>query len=194
MYYQKDVYPQQDGVDNRTYFRRLIGRINRLKRMIELRSKTRMEEVKSEIREVNEQIRILQKKKENLNSQSVQLFRDIKNIHSEIEEYRKVVVKMVEQGCEPIINISYKTKVYKKTNREYKYYEGRVRMGVRKGLSMKEYYHQFGTHKQCVVLIKKESGVDIPMEHNRKSEWDVKDNLIPILKKEWLKHLSEVEL
>jgi hypothetical protein len=194
MYTQKDVFPQSEGMNDKTYFRRLVGRVNRLKEMIQFRNTTKMGKAKMELREVDEQIKKLQLKKEQLKYEISLNLQEMNNIYSEISEYQSVIKGMLEKGYELQIHINYKEKVNKKTGKVYYYYEGRVRMGIRKGFSMKDKFYQFGNHKDCVQLIKEMFDVEISTEHSRKSQYEVIENLKKLIIERWLKDLISVDL
>ena len=191
MYKQKPVFPQKSDVDDKTYFRRLVGRINKLKGMIEFRTSTKISEVQSQIDELDEQIVKLQKKKEKLLYEKKMRFDEISNIRSEITEYTKVVNKLMSDDVKPLFQVYQRTKKSKIGGRDYQYYEGRVRSRMRKGFLMKDKYYHIGDFNESRRKVKKVFGTNLP----RNTDEDVlKKHLKKLVEKWWLEDLDTSSL
>jgi len=191
MYKQKPVFPQKPDVDDKTYFRRLVGRINKLKGMIEFRTSTKISVVQSQIDDLDEQILKLQKEKEKLVSDKQMWLEEISNISSEITEYKKVVNKLMSDDVKPLFQVYQRTKKSKIGGRDYQYYEGRVRSRMRKGFLMNDKYYHFGDFNKSREKVKKVFGTDLPRNTDEKV---LKKHLKQLVEKWWLEDLDTSSL
>lgn len=187
MYKQKPVFHKK-GVDSKTYLRRLVGRINRLRKMIEFRESTKITEVQSHIDGIDKQILQLQKERDKWISKKDSIYDEISEIQSEIKDYTHIVKQVMSDETKPLFQVYKRTKKSKIGGRDYEYFEGRVRSRMRKGFLMKDKYYHLGDFNTCRRKIKEEYNLQLPSDV---SEEKLKKELLKWVEDKWLRDLDK---
>lgn len=191
MYKQRPVYPQNPDVNDKTYLRRLVGRINRLKKMIGVRKSTKISEIKTEIDEIDEKIFNLQKEKEKWVSKMDLHHQEISEIQSEIKDYSEKVKKVMSDKTKPLFQVYKRKKKSKIGGKDYEYFEGRVRSKMRKGLLMKDKYYHIGDYNESRRKVREEYGIQLPSDTK---EFELKEHLKKWVEDMWLRDLDSISL
>lgn len=193
MYQTKPIFPPYPKEKRVSYLRRLLGRLNRLKKMVIRREEEVIPEYQTKIDEIDIEIQKLQMKKEKWNSKISDTRVELSNIRSEMVDYNKLIKKYVDDDphsyIKPIFLIREVPK--RRNGKEYLYFEGRVRGRTVKGYRSRDKDYQLGKREVLPQLIKKELGIQI--EDNIKYS-KLEELLKRIVEKWWLEDLGMTSL
>lgn len=189
MYQQKPVIPQYLKEKRKSYLRRLLGRLNRLKKMVKRREDEVLPFYQSKIDEIDKQIIKLQKKKDRWDSKKIETFTELKNIRSEMVNYISEIEQIVKidttSHIKPIFLVREVPKY--RNGKEYVYFEGRVRGRTVKGRRSKDKDYHIGTKKDLPKIIYKELGIEVDNDIKYSK---LVEHLKKIIEKWWLEDLG----
>ena len=191
MYKQRPVITKQTSEDGNTYLRKVIGRVNRLRKMIGLRETTVLSGIQSKIDEVDEQIQKLQLIKSKWEFKKSSVFGEISEIRSEIKEYTDTIVGVMDNKVKPIFIIKEKKKPSRDGSYHYEYFIGIVRGRMRKGYRTKDKHYHFGNYKKCVQIIREEFGIQLPLRYDSSINKELHTHLENLMKEWWLRDLGK---
>jgi hypothetical protein len=182
MYKQQPIFPQSEKENGKTYIHRLLGRMNRLKKMIIRRNVEVLPKYQTQIDKIELEIQKLQLKKEKWVVKKKQTLNEIGEIRNELDTYLKKVEPLLDNvDISPTLTIRELPRKLKGGIEEI-YYEGRVRGRMIKGYRSKDYTFQFGTIEKVKEILKKEFN----KEYDELTPYDRDKYLKIVLRRNWL--------
>ncbi len=190
MYKQQPVFRQKPTETGKSYLRKLLGRMNRLKKMIVRRDEEILPKYQLHIDEIEVEIQKLQKKKEKWVVKKKKTLSELSEIRNEINTYLKKVEPLLDNfDISPTLQIRELPRKLKQRG-EVIYYEGRVRGRMVRGHRSKDYTYQFGTLDKVRVILKKEFNRNLDdITRFQRDEY-----LREILKRNWLEDMETTNL
>ena len=189
MYQQKPVFPPYLKEKRKSYLRRLLGRLNRLKKMVKRREDEVLPYYQSKIDDIDKQIIKLQKKKDRWGSKKIETFTELKNIRSEMVNYISEIEQIVKidttSHIKPIFLVREVPKY--RNGKEYVYFEGRVRGRTVKGRRSKDKDYHIGKKNDLPKIIHKELGIEVDNDIKYSK---LVEHLKKIVEKWWLEDLG----
>lgn len=190
MYKQRPIFGQKSNESEKSYLRKLLGRMNRLKKMVKRRNEEVLPTYQLHIDEIDLEIEKLQEKKKKWISKKRKTLTELDEIRNELNTYLNSVEPLLDnEDVSPTFQIRELPRELKSGQVEI-YFEGRVRGRMVKGYRSKDYTKQFGTTDKVRDLLKKEFG----LEMNNLTPYDKNEYLKQILKREWLEDMGTTSL
>lgn len=195
MYVNKPVFPQKTDQSNKGYVRHLLGRMNRLKKMIVRRREKVLSEIRNKIDEVDKEIEKLQLKRDKFVSKKEVVLTEMKNIQTEINQFRETIKQLMDSGDISDFDLpsfDIRMKPSKRKGVVYEYYEGRVRGRMVSGRRSKDIYYQFGNYRKVRNTVLKERGIQLPPNPSDFNQRELQVLLEGILKDWWVEDLTRL--
>jgi len=196
LYVNQPVFPRKPDLSKKGYVRQLLGRIDRLKKMIILRKDKHLIEIQSGIDEVDKEIKKLELKRERLDSKRKFRKTEIENIQTEINEYKVKLKKFIDSGYisdSDLPSFSVRIKPSKRNGTVYEYYEGRVRGRMVNSRKKDDIYYKFGNYKKVRNIVFKEREIELPSNPTKINKRDLELLLEDILRNWWFEDLGSLE-
>lgn len=193
MYQPTPIFPPYPKEKRKFYLRRLLGRLNRLKKMVIRREVEVIPDYQSHIEMIDFEIQKLQKKKDKWLSKISDTRTELSNIRSEMVDYTVLISKYVKDDPDSYIKPLFMIReVPKRRNGvEYFYFEGRVRGRTVKGNRSRDKDYQLGKREVLPQLIQKELGIQIDVKIKYS---ELEELLKQIVEKWWLEDLGTTSL
>jgi hypothetical protein len=189
MYKHKPIFPQKSDEKEKTYLHRLLGRMNRLRKMIVRRTDEVLPKYQSEIDKIDLEILKLQMKKDKWLKKRKETYSEMDEVRSELSIYLQKVEPMLDnRDISPTFQIRILNRKLKSGNKIY--FEGRVRGRMIKGYRSPDYTHQCGDENTVREIILKEYGVDT----DTINRYERDRYLEKLLKQYWIEDLETISL
>lgn len=196
MYKLKPIFPQKSDEKKKTYLHRLLGRMNRLRKMVVRREEevlpkyqTEIDKIDLEIFKLQEKIDTWLMKKDKWLKKRKETYSEMNEVRSELANYLETVEPMLgNRDISPTFQIRILTRKLKSGTKIY--FEGRVRGRMIKGYRSEEYTHQFGDENTVRETILKKFGVDT----DTINRYERDRYLEKLLKQYWIEDIGTISL